>query len=336
MSGCADRQEAPFRYSARAQVVSFRFPHIRGQIAGLAILIAASLAFSVDGHAANVSIGYFNNYLPAELEANLIDAIVSGHPVLGVSHISLIGTDVTPAWVGIRRGDTDVLVEVALPNQQPLLDKSAGIVATVGQIYADAGQGFFVPKYVVAGSGAPAPGLKRVDQLAGYKQLFGGMFYDESPGWQSTKLNSMRLKAYGIDFTHLELSDAALIAAVVRAEERKQPIAFYFSHPHWLFKRYDLQRLDEPNPYHNGCFEDGLGRCALPTFSAWVAARKDLAGRAPRFYALLSHVTVPIGDVEDMMLRVNADKRSAHDVATAWVQAHQAEVERWVSLAAQH
>ena len=29
--------------------------------------------------------------LPAELEANLIDVIVAGHPVLGVGHVSLIG-----------------------------------------------------------------------------------------------------------------------------------------------------------------------------------------------------------------------------------------------------
>ena len=84
----------------------------------------------------------------------------------------------------------------------------------------------------------------------------------------------MRLKAYGIDFTHLELSDAALIAAVVRAEERKQPIVFFFYHPHWLFRRFDLLRLQEPNPYHAGCFEDDVGRCALPSFSAWIAARK--------------------------------------------------------------
>lgn len=313
--------------------MSLRYLHIGRHVAGVAILIVASLAFSVDGYAANVAIGYFNNYLPAELEANLIDVIVAGHPALAVGHVSLIGTDVTPAWVGIRRGDTDVLVEVDRPNQQPLLDKSAGLVVTVGQIYGDAGQGFFVPRYIVEGAGAPAPELKRVDQLASHKQLFGGTFYDESPGWQSTKFNSMRLKAYGIDFTHLELSDAALIAAVVRAEERRQPIVFFFYHPHWLFKRFDLLRLEEPNPYHASCFEEDMGRCALPSFSAWIAARKDLAARAPLFYALLSHIAVPIGDVEEMMMRVNTEKRSAHDAATIWVEAHHAEVDRWVSLA---
>jgi glycine betaine/proline transport system substrate-binding protein len=310
-----------------------RYPHIGRGLAVAAIVIAATLAAARGGYAADVAIGYFNNYLPAELEANLIDVIAAGHPALGAGNVRLIGTDVTPAWVGIRRGDTDVLVEVALPNQQPLLEKSAGTVVTVSQIYGDAGEGFFVPRYLVEGAGAPAPGLKRVDQLARYKQLFDGKFYDESPGWQSTKLDSMRLQAYGIDFTHLELSDAALIAAIVRAEERKQPIVFFFYHPHWLFKRFDLVKLEEPNPYHAGCFENGVGQCAVPSFSAWVAARRDLAARAPRFYALLSHFTVPIDDVEDMMLKVNIEKRSAHDAAAQWVEAHHAEVDHWLSLA---
>lgn len=301
--------------------------------AGLAILVAALPAIA---HAADVSIGYFNNYLPAELEADLIDVIVERHAALGISHVTLVGTDVAPAWVGIRRGDTDVLVEVGLPNQQSLLENSAGVVTTVGKLYGDAGQGFFVPRYVVEGAGAPAPGLKRVDQLSNYKQLFSATFYDESPGWQSTKLNSMRLKAYGIDFVHLQLSDAALIASIVRAEERKQPIVFFFYHPHWLFKRFDLVKLEEPNPYHTGCFEDGVGRCAVPSFSAWIAARKDLAARAPRFYALLSQISLPISDVEEMMLRVNNEKQPARQVATAWVDAHHAEVEQWMSRVAGH
>lgn len=313
-----------------------KYPHIGRHATGVALLIAAYATSPVDAYADNVAIGYFNNYLPAELEANLIDVIVAGHPALGIGRVSLIGTDVTPAWVGIRRGDTDVLVELDLPNQQPLLDKSAGVVVAVGQIYGDSGEGFFVPRYTVEGAGAPAPGLKRVDQLESYKQIFGGTFYDEAPGWQSTKFNSMRLKAYGIDFTHLELSDAALIAAVVRAEERRQPIVFFFYHPHWLFKRFNLLRLEEPNSYHAGCFEQDIGRCALPSFSASIAARKDLAARAPRFYALLSHIALPIDDVEEMMLKVNTDKRSAHEAATMWVEAHRPEVDRWVGLAVGH
>ena len=296
-------------------------------------MLALSL-LAIDCSAADVKIGYFSNYAPAEIEANILAAIVASRPALGVGRATLVGTDVTPAWIGLQRGDTDVLVEVDLPNQQLLLEKTAAVVETVAQIYGDAGEGFFVPRYVVEGAHAAAPGLKRVDQLGAYKAQFGGTFYDESPGWQTTKYNAKRLKAYSIDFTHLQLSDAALIAAVTRAAERDQPIVFFFSHPHWLFRRVELRKLEEPNPYHDGCFDGGDARCAIPSFSAWIGARKDLAARAPRFRAFLSHVRIPIDDIESMMLRISVEKQSIRDTASRWVDAHRADVDRWVAAAA--
>jgi glycine betaine/proline transport system substrate-binding protein len=300
------------------------------------MLLTGLLLATRNCDAADVRIAFFNNYLPAEIEANILARIAERHPALGAGRVVLVGTDVTPAWIGLQRGDTDVILEVDLPNQQALLDKAAGLVTTLGRIYADSGEGFFVPRYVVAGAAAPAPGLKRVDQLPAYKAVFGGTLYDESPGWQSSKYNAKRLKGYGIDFTHLQLSDAALVAEVIRADARKQPIVFFFAHPHWLFKRLDLQKLEEPNPYHEGCFETGDGRCAIPSFSAWVGARKDLAARAPHFYALLSYFAVPIDDIETMMLRISTEKLPVRDATAQWVDAHRAGVEEWVRQATAH
>ncbi|MGO9717729.1 MAG: glycine betaine ABC transporter substrate-binding protein [Steroidobacteraceae bacterium] len=286
-----------------------------------------------EGSPAVVKVGFFNNYLPAEIEANVLQVIAERYPALGVSEVHLVGTDVTPAWVGVQRGDTDVLVEIALPNQQLLLERAAGTVVTRGQIYGEAGEGFFVPRYVLEGPGAPAPGLSRVDQLGSYPALFDSTLYDEAPGWQTTKDNAIRLKAYGIAFKQVALSDAALVAVVTRAADRRQPIVFFFSHPHWLFKRYDLKKLEEPNPYHDGCFVNGDGRCAVPTFSAWVGARKDLEAHAPVFYRMLSHLRISIDEIESMMLKITTEKQPVHDAAERWVDAHRADISQWVKLA---
>jgi glycine betaine/proline transport system substrate-binding protein len=301
-----------------------------------ALAAMATLAFGVPvGWCAgpDLRVGYFNNYLPSELEANVIQAIAEKEASLGTGRILLLGTDVTPAWLGLQRGDTDVLVEVDLPNQQTLLDKASATVALLSRIYADAGEGFFVPRYLIEGPAARAPGLRRVDQLPAYKAVFDGTLYDGSPGWQSTRDNALRMHAYGIDFRHLELSDAALIAMVTRATERREPIVFFFYHPHWLFRRFDLVKLEEPVPYHPGCFTGGDDRCAVPSFSAWVAARKDLSSRVPRLYGLLRQFALPLGEVEEMMLQVNTQKMSSHDVARAWLARHQTEVDAWVAAA---
>lgn len=128
----------------------------------------------------------------------------------------------------------------------------------------------------------------------------------------------------------MELSDATLVAAVTRAIRRRQPVVFFFYHPHWLFQRYDLRRLAEPNPYHEGCFTNGEGRCAVPSFSAWVGARRDLEGRAPAFYRLLGSIRIPIDEIERMMLAITVDKQPARTVADGWIAAHRADVDAWV------
>ena len=37
-----------------------------------------------------------------------------------------------------------------------------------------------------------------------------------------------------------------------------------------------LVRLEEPNPYQEGCFTGDDNKCAIPTLAAWIGARKDL------------------------------------------------------------
>jgi ABC-type proline/glycine betaine transport system substrate-binding protein len=115
----------------------------------------------------------------AESRADTV-RIAMEYPQLGVSDVEFIGTDVAPAWIGLRRGDTDVLVEVDLPNQQHLLDEAEGQADVVSQLFADAGQGFFVPRFTVEGPDAPAAGLKSIDQLNEYKDVFDGTLHDES------------------------------------------------------------------------------------------------------------------------------------------------------------
>lgn len=300
--------------------------------------MAAFLALALTGvvlpaRAATVTVGYFTTYLPSEIEARIIGTIAKQYPRLGVTKVAYAGTDVAPAWIGLQRGDTDVMVEADMPNQQPLLEKSKAQASLVAKLYGHAGQGFFVPRFAVQGANAPAAGLKSIDQLPKYAKVFGSKLYDESPGWQSTKFNDMRLKAYGIHFTHLKLSDAALVAQVERNYARKQPIVFFFYHPHWLFKKLQLVKLKEPNKYHKGCFTNGDGRCPVPSFSAWVAARKDLKKRVPLFYKTLEHMTLSINELEGLMFKVDVRKTPIKVVARTWVQTHKNTVDAWVKEA---
>ena len=271
----------------------------------------------------------------AAVTTSILQQIAEQNPELGVSELKTTQLDPAPAWAGAKRGDIDVLAEVARPNQDPLAEKAEAEVDMLSATYEDASQGWFVPTYVVE-PGGPAEGLKSVDQLDEYEEVFDGQLIDADPGWVTTEQNAARLKGYDIGFKHVTSGEAAQLAELKRAIQREEPIVTYNYRPHWVFAEYDLTQLEEPNPYEEGCFEEGGdGACAMPPYSAWTAARKDVADRAPRFYALLEQFEIPLEEMEAMLAKVDLENQEPEAVAQEWIEANQADIDSWVSESSQ-
>ena len=278
-----------------------------------------------------VKVGQFS-WTAAELETEILSAIVSDYPQLGVSEIEATPLDPAPGWVGLGRGDVDVLVEVNLPNQQAFADEQSASTELVSETYGGAVQGWFVPRYLVESGGA-AEGLKSVDQLADKKwsDAVAGVLYDADPGWVTTQQNEARIEAFGLQVSHQTSSEAALIAQLKRSYERKEPVLIYFYRPHWLFAKYDLVQLEEPKPYADDCFGDsGRGDCAIPTLSAWTAINKDLTEKAPKFAEFLKNFQIPLEDIEKLLAASEESGTPAAELAKTWVADHKDEVEKWV------
>jgi glycine betaine/proline transport system substrate-binding protein len=292
---------------------------------------ASSDSAGGSGDGVELKIGQFN-WTAAAVETEIITAIAEDHPDLGVSSIEPVKIDPAPGWVGLGRGDIDVLPEVNLPNQQQFADKNEKTTELLGETYGGAAQGWFVPKYLTEPGGA-AEGLTSIDQLAdeSWAKKVGGTLYDADPGWVTSQQNTDRIKAFDLKVEQKNSSEAALIAQLKRAYDRKEPILIYFYRPHWLFTQFDLVQLEEPKPYEDDCFvEGGRSDCAIPTLAAWIAARKDLAERAPKFAAALKNVKIPLEDIETLLAE-NEDKGTEPaELARQWVDEHKAEVDQWV------
>ena len=267
----------------------------------------------------------------ATITTSILKQIAEENPELGVSELKTKQLDPAPAWAGAKRGDIDILAEVARPNQDPLAKKAQPEVEMISATYEDASQGWFVPSYVVA-PGGPAEGLKSVDQLDEYEEVFDGQLIDADPGWVTTEQNKARLEGYEIGFKQVTSGEAAQLAQLKRAIQRKEPIVTYQYRPHWVFAQYDLTQLEEPNPYKEGCFEEGGdGACAMPPYSAWTAARKEVAEKAPKFHAMLQQFEIPLEDMEAMLAKVDLENQDAEAVAKEWVDANQQDIDSWVS-----
>jgi glycine betaine/proline transport system substrate-binding protein len=268
------------------------------------------------------------SWTAAGLTNAILGEIASRKPELGVKGLKTTQLDPAAAWTGARRGDIDLLTEVALPNQQKFADQAKSRVDIVSQTYGNASQGWFVPKYAVQPGGALA-GLTSVTQLNQYADKLGGKFYDADPGYVTTEQNTKRLKGYGVTLQHVVAGEAAELAQLKRAYGRKEPIVLYLYHPHAVFAQFDMVQLKEPTPFSDSCLTTGNGACAMPAYSAHIAASKDLEKEAPKFTALLKNLRISLPEMEQMQKEVDVDKKGVAAVAKQWVATKSGEIDQW-------
>jgi glycine betaine/proline transport system substrate-binding protein len=266
----------------------------------------------------------------AKLTNAILTEVVAQHPDLGVAEIETTALGPAPAWAGAQRGDLDLLTEVALPNQQELADQAKDRMTLVHRTYGGAAQGWFVPTYATQ-PGQPLAGLTSVTQLNDYAAALGNRLVDADPSFITTQQNAKRLAGYGIGLQQVTSSEAAQLAELRRAYERREPILVYLYHPHWVFAEFDMTQLQEPAPYQPDCFTTGSGACAMPDYEGWTAASTELQQEAPRFVAMLGRFELPLADMEAMLKSVDVDGRPAEDVAKEWVGANTQVVQSWLA-----
>ncbi|SHG92152.1 glycine betaine ABC transporter substrate-binding protein [Geodermatophilus nigrescens] len=269
------------------------------------------------------------SWTAAGLTTGILGEIAADNPDLGVASLATTQLDPAAAWAGAQRGDIDLLTEVALPNQQELADSAADRVEIVSETYGDASQGWFVPAYALE-PGGPLEGLTSVTQLDEYADQLGNKFYDADPGYITTEQNAKRLEGYGIGLEHVVSSEAAELAQLANSYSREEPIVLYLYHPHAVFAQYDMVQLEEPTPYSDGCLTTGDGACAMPSYSANIAASDELREQAPAFVDLLTDFRISVEEMEEMQKRVDVDGEDVAAVARDWVDANADQIDEWI------
>lgn len=245
---------------------------------------------------------------------------------------TLPGTTI-PLLTGLGRGDLDIMLEVWKDQltEAWVKAKKAGKVRLLGVTYPDAVQGWFVPRYLVEGDGAPAKGLRRVSQLAEHKALFRdpeepdkGRFYNCKLGWECETVNTKKLAAYGLaaHFTNFRPgSGAALSAAIAAAYKRRKPILYYYWGPTWVLGKYDGVLLEEPacdaDAWKAFTQEKAPKRgCAYPRAPVYSGANTGFVARAPRITAFLEKFRTSNALVSEALLTMQ-ENRSAGEKGAA-------------------
>ena len=151
-----------------------------------------------------------------------------------------------PLMEALTRGDTNVTMEIWLPNQQEAYDTAIaeGTIKPVGNSLEDNWQSaFIIPQYVADAN----PGLQSVQDLRDHVELFEtpdsngkARLLNCPPGWECEITNTKQVAGYGLDDV-VELvnpgSGEALEAEIRGSYERQEPVLFYYWGAHYLEQR---------------------------------------------------------------------------------------------------
>lgn len=200
-----------------------------------------------------------------------------------------------PLMEALTRGDTNITMEIWLPNQQEAYDTAIaeGTIEQIGKSLEDNWQSsFIIPNYTAEAN----PGLRSVEDLKNpeYMALFEtpdskgkARLLNCIPGWECEGINLAKVENYGLtDFVEPinPGSDTALTAEIRSAFEQQEDVLFYYWGPtvltHELDTMFGGYTILEEADHTDACFEADY-TCSYPVSEVLIVMRSDLASKAP-------------------------------------------------------
>ncbi|RXJ01352.1 glycine betaine ABC transporter substrate-binding protein [Anaerobacillus alkaliphilus] len=143
-------------------------------------------------------------------------------------------------------GELDVSLEVWLPVQDAnYLERYQDTVNFSEATWFDnAKVGLVVPTYLKE--------INSVEHLNAHKELFDGKIIGFDPGAGTMEVTEQLIKDYQLEFDLLASSEPAMLGAVASAIGKEEAIVVPLWSPHWVFSRYDLKFLEDPQNTFGG------------------------------------------------------------------------------------
>jgi glycine betaine/proline transport system substrate-binding protein len=230
-------------------------------------------------------------------------------------NVELTLADIGLQYQGIAEGDLDLMLMSWLPTtHQNYWERVGGQVVDIGPIYTGARLGWVVPAYV------PEDQVSSIADLQGedVAQRFGGRIQGIDPGAGLMQASERALEEYDLgNYELVSASDSAMTAALDRAVRRDEWIVVTGWSPHWMFAKYDLRYLEDPEGVLGG--HESIHALARPGFD------QDF----PEAHAFFARFYVPLEDLEAMMLE--ADETSFEEAVESYIQNNEARIHYWVT-----
>lgn len=148
-------------------------------------------------------------------------------------------SDAGPAFIGLDKGQIDLFLDAWLPvTHKDYWDRYGKNLTDIGTWYSNAKLTIAVPEYMKIDS---------VEQLPSVKSQINSKIVGIEPGAGLTKAVNSALKDYNLSgITQQTSSTPAMLAALKKATDAKDPIAVALWRPHWAYSAYPIKDLKDP------------------------------------------------------------------------------------------
>ena len=226
--------------------------------------------------------------------------------------VERVMADIGIQYESVARGDLDLMLMAWLPGtHRDYWSRVRDRVLDLGPMYSGR-LGWVVPDYV------PETVLNNIEQLkdSALAARFDNRVQGIDPGSGLNQASLEALKRYGLKDVDLVASSSAAMAAVLAQaiSEKRWMIATSWT-PHWMFARYNLRFLKDPNGVFGG------------TERIHAVARQGLDRRAPSVTAFLSRFHLPENDLDGLLLQ--AQQQSAEEAVAGYLERNPARVTYW-------
>ena len=222
--------------------------------------------------------------------------------------------DIGIQYASLARGDLDLMLMAWLPlTHRDYYRRVRERVVDFGSMYSGR-LGWVVPDYVPESELSSIPDLRDPSLAARFENRVQGI----DPGSGLNQASALALKTYLLKDLELVSSSSAAMTAVLDQAIRQQRWVIVTSWtPHWMFARYRLRFLQDPERVFGGIeWIHALGRPQLDL------EMQEVAGFLTRFH-------LPDQEMSDLLLQAN--DRTAEAAVEDYIASHQARVRYWIT-----
>ncbi|MGP9768714.1 glycine betaine ABC transporter substrate-binding protein [Halomonas sp. AOP13-D3-9] len=284
--------------------------NLRIRLASLALLAGAGVAVSSAAQAeeekGTVNLAYVE-WSSEVASTNVVAAVLeqAGYEV------DLTSLSAAAMFQALSTGDADAIVAAWLPTTHAdYMERLGDSIEDLGPNLDGTKLGLVVPEYTDVDS---------IADLNDNADSFNGEIIGIDPGAGLMSLTEEVVDTYDLELALRSGSGATMTAALSSAINNEEDVVVTGWTPHWMFARFDLKYLDDPENVYGGAEQ------------IHTAVREGLEDDMPGAYAILDAFEWTPEQMGEVMLMNQEDGSDPYENAKQWVEDNQDVVEQWLN-----